>query len=295
MCFNQLHYSTTNEDKQVNASDFTFGVEIETTMPHGSVVTGEHGYGIQVEWLPEGWVADSDPSIIANGRKGCEFVSPVLRGAEGLRQVMQVIKEIRLRGGKVNTSCGLHVHVGYDKTNTAAVGRLINTVAAHEKALYAITGSRGREQGSGSRYSTNWCKSVKQYGNARSAQFAASCDRYHILNIATVKPTVEFRAFYASLNEKKVAAYIRVCIGLVQKSLMTKRSAAFGSVSKGPRARRGDIGQAELCRMLQAIGWWRGLGKGKAFGVLEGEGIPSVEESRDEMWRLAKKYDSAAS
>lgn len=278
------------------AENFTFGIEIETHMPVGSVLPGSHGCGRQVDWLPEGWLADRDPSISCRSdRTACEFVSPVLRGADGVRQVLAVIRKIKAMGGKVNASCGLHVHVGFDKADTNAVGRLISLVAAHEKGLFAITGSTSRETGSGSasRYGTNWCKSLKQYRDQETAFQIARRDRYHALNIATNKPTVEFRVFGASLNENKVAAYIRICIGLVEKSVNTKRYAAFKSLARGPRARRGDIGQAELCRMMQALGWWRRLGKGTAFGVIEGDGIPSVEESRDELWRLAKKYDAA--
>ena len=279
----------------MNAENFTFGIEIETHMPVGSVVPGSHGCGRRVAWLPEGWLADRDPSIVCHAdRVQCEFVSPVLRGAEGLRQALEVIRKIKAAGGRVNTSCGLHVHVGFDKSNTAAVGNLISLVAAHEKGLYAITGTKGRECGHGSRYGTNWCKSLKRYGNKTFAMANARADRYHILNIATgEKPTVEFRVFGASLNAEKVAAYIRICIGLVEKSVSTNRNAAFDSVAKGPRARRGDVGQAEMCRMMQALGWWRRLGKGTAFGVIEGEGIPAVKESRTQLWRLAKKYDSA--
>ena len=300
----------------MNANEMTFGVEIETHMPAGSVWPGSHGCGQQVPWLPAGWLADADPSIItpSSSRVACEFVSPVLKGAEGLRQLVEVVAEIKRRGGQVNTSCGLHVHVGFDKGNTPAVGRLISLVSNHEKALYAVTGTKSREQGVGSRYRTCWCKSVKQYGNKTAAAIAASRDRYHILNLNTgCKPTVEFRVFGASLNVDKVSAYVRLCVGLTEKALVSKKSAAWNASSRPASKSNFGLGEGatagvvEATRLLFSLGWLtRGGAHGfpvvtadgqtayqKSFGVIEGEGIPTIKAARKQLARLAGKYDAA--
>jgi hypothetical protein len=286
----------------MNANEMTFGIEIETHMPVGSVAPGGHGYGRQVDWLPAGWLADSDPSIIVpnHNRTACEFVSPVLKGAEGLRQVCEVIAEIKRRGGQVNASCGLHVHVGYDKRNTAAVGRLITLVANHEKGLYAATGTHSREQGQGSRHGTNWCKSIKQYGDKETATVIANRDRYHLLNIATTKPTVEFRVFGGSLNATKITAYVRLCVGLAQKSLVSKKTTTWNARrSASPKWNFGHgadagVGAVEVTRLLFSLGWRkRGHAWQQEFGVVEGEGVPSMEAARKILGRLAAQYDDA--
>jgi hypothetical protein len=283
----------------MNAAEITFGVEIETHMPRGAVVRGGHGCGAQVEWLPAGWLADADPSIIPpnDNRVGCEFVSPVLKGADGLRQLCEVIAEIKRRGGQVNASCGLHVHVGFDKANTPAVRKLLNLVANHEKALYAVTGTRGREQGVGSRYRTCWCKSVKQYGNASRAEAHARHDRYHVLNLATDgKPTVEFRVFGASLNAEKAAAYVRLCVALVEKAMVAKatRFATSASATRNRGRFTGGEGHAELVRLLYSIGWRKnGASTKGVYGVIEADGVPTMDAARKQLSRLAKKYDAA--
>jgi hypothetical protein len=290
----------------MNAADFTFGVEIETHMPRGSVYPGPHGCGVQVPWLPAGWLADEDPSIIPpnNTRIKCEFVSPVLRGADGLRQLCEVITKIKEMGGQVNASCGLHVHVGYDQGNTPAVRRLLNLVANHEKALYAVTGTRSRERGEGSRHGTNWCKSVKQYGNAARAERFASSDRYHLLNLATGgKPTVEFRVFGSSLNAAKAAAYVRLCIGLCQKSLVSKQSAPWNATKRaavpGRKVWNYGLGEGagegaiEAARLLFSLGWKKrgAAATYKVYGVIEGDGVPSINAARKQIARLSKQYD----
>ena len=276
-----------------------FAVEIETHMPAGSCERGPHGAGRQVSWLPPGWLGDADPSIVPpnSGRFGVEFVSPILDGPDGVEQLRQVVSEIKARGGQVNLSCGLHVHVDFDKSDKAARRRLTQLVANHEKALYAVTGSLSRERGVGSRYHTNWCKSIKQYGTAARAIRAASRDRYHLLNLATTKPTVEFRVFGASLNPAKISAWARLCVGLVERSL----APGAGSVPWNNPAKNGGLngtsgaGEKEVARLMFVLGWtYNGFGTRKfgrqAFGKL---GVSDLKPSIDECLRLARKYDAA--
>ena len=279
---------------------FTFGVEIETHMPAGSVQPGPHGCGVQVLWLPAGWLADNDPSIIVphNRRVKCEFVSPVLTGAEGVRQLCDVIAQIKARGGQVNASCGLHVHVGFDKSNTPAVEKLLRLVSNHEKALYAVTGTMTRERGVGSRMGTCWCKSIKQYGTAKRARAMASRDRYHLLNLATGnKPTVEFRVFGASLNPTKIAAWVRICMGLVEKALTTTAATAWNhKASAGGLSGTNGTGEKEVARLLFGLGWtYDAIGTRKFGRVRFGSmGAEDMTPEVAECLRLAKKYDEQA-
>ena len=73
----------------MNASELTFGIEIETTVSQATAVlnglqVGSYSRGQQVPYLPEGWMAKHDGSIQGEaGRIGAEIVSPILRGAEG--------------------------------------------------------------------------------------------------------------------------------------------------------------------------------------------------------------------
>ena len=67
------------------------------------------------------------------GRKAVEIVSPVLKGADGVRQVLAVVRELNARGATVNKTCGLHVHVGFDKNNRPALERLVTLAANFEK------------------------------------------------------------------------------------------------------------------------------------------------------------------
>src|SRR5690606_21574368 len=101
-------------DHPMRADQIAFGIEFETTLPASDTTPiGPYHNGTQVPWLPSGWKAERDSSIqtLAPGRKGCEFVSPKLRGAAGLREVENAIDAINARGARVNPSCGLHITI----------------------------------------------------------------------------------------------------------------------------------------------------------------------------------------
>lgn len=275
----------------MNANELTFGIELETTMPANSTPVGAYHVGVQVPWLPMGWTGQRDGSIRARGgRIAVEFVSPVLKGADGLKQVIEVVKEIEARGGKVNDSCGLHIHVGFDRTDRVTLDKLVTLVANHEKAIFASTGTRKRETG-------HYCKRVQQYGNRESAQRVASNDRYHMLNLKSNRPTVEFRAFAGTLNVIKIVGYIRMCLGLVELAHNTKRVTkwiAKTPVASSPINRKGGAGQTEVCRLFYKLGWIKGRTDYVAGNVTTEE-APSFETIRKELMRLAKKYDTAVS
>jgi len=132
----------------MNANEIAFGIEFETTLPnHDTTPIGPYHHGYQVAWLPEGWRAEHDSSIrpTTPDRKGCEFVSPKLRGAAGLAEIENAIDQINARGGKVNPTCGSHITIEWN--GDAAILREINVKGAEarfqktERGKFALAGT----------------------------------------------------------------------------------------------------------------------------------------------------------
>lgn len=272
----------------MNVQEITFGVEIETTIPRGSlsVPVGCHGQGTAIPELA-GWKADRDPSIRvgAHGHEACEFVSPVFQGTEGLQQLLRDLATIKALGAKVNDSCGLHIHVGFDKSHSESSERLATLVSNFEKAIFASTGTKKREQG-------RWCAGLSQHGNVDRAIQSSRLNRYHVCNFGTRMPTVEFRAFGATLNASKLVGYIRMCVGIVERALTVKKVTAWTAkvpVATSPIHRNGE-GQTALTRLYYQLGWTKGR-QPHTHGDLTGEGLPTVLRTKRELMRLAKKYD----
>lgn len=286
----------------MNANQIAFGIELETTLPASDTTPiGPYHGGYQVAWLPTGWKAERDSSIqtLAPGRKACEFVSPKLRGYEGLRQVEEAIDAINAHGGRVNYSCGVHVTVQWDG-DAAALARLISLVGNHERAIYASTGTKRRER---NRYS----KKIKEYGNHGDAKQRCEADRFHLLNLthlARGRNRIEFRAFAGTLNKQKVAGYLMMCLGLVELALTARRRSGWdytkrtGTRSCWDRPGAGE-GETELNRLYYRLGWTKGWYKGalrdKVFGLLATEAAcPDLKAIKKRLAELARKYDRAA-
>ena len=283
----------------MNAHELTFGIEIETIAPasairdHGLQI-GAYKRGIQVPYLPNGWKAERDGSIRPGQNEfACEIVSPILWGEDGLRQVTEVVRQLEAKGHRVNASCGVHVHVGWNRTwNTQALARLITIAAYLEKGLYAITGTKSRERGI-------FCNGVRKYGNDKVAKPAMDRDRYHVLNLRNLatgsKDTVEFRVFSGSLNPVKLLGWIQVCLGLVERALSGKRMPKWNPGALSGGWKKAGPGQSETERLMGYLAWGKGYARihnGRQYGWIS-DAIPQTE-IKAAFRRLARKYDAQA-
>ena len=178
----------------MNAKDLTFGVELELTVNERTVreermTIGEYHHGVQVPFLPMGWKAERDSSIrISPGRVACEIVSPILKGEEGILEVIKVVEILKNKSFSPNESTGLHVHVLFDPSWPAdKLAKLITIVSYLEQGIFATTGTRRRERGT-------YCKSLRKYGDQPKAKKEMDASRYHLCNITNlvrnIRPTV---------------------------------------------------------------------------------------------------------
>jgi hypothetical protein len=228
-----------------------FGIEIETVglgwaglaAAIQKVVGGTTGYvasGIAVT-ATDGrvWSVVRDGSL--SGSVNGEIVSPILTYAD-LETLQNVVREVRRAGARVDSSCGIHVHVGAENFDARAVTNLINIMNKHELILEKALGV------SESRL-VRYCKRVDAammqrlqaqrprsladmnrvwYGqpNARPQRYDSS--RYHALNLNSffVRKTIEFRLFNGSLHAGEVKSYIQLCLALAAKAMKAKSTSS---------------------------------------------------------------------
>lgn len=269
------------------SDDITFGVEIECLIPAANAPTvGGYHAGVQIQGLPAGWNAQHDGSIRRTNRHtvGVEVVSPVLKGADGIAQLKTVCEWLKRVGAKVNRSTGLHIHVGVADRSAEALKRLVTVAANFEKAIYASTGTKAREQGV-------YCQSVQNSVRHQQGEFSR-VDRYRVLNIVTGRPTVEFRAFAGTTNFLKIVAYVRLCIGMVERAQETKRLPAWRAkdVSATSPIKRGGEGLTALNRLFYWLGWTKGR-VNQPYGMVGKDAGPALRTCKNQLVRLARKYD----
>jgi len=286
------------------ATKNTFGVEIECYMDAGATAVGGYHNGVQVPWLPEGWNAQHDGSLgtRTRGKMAVEIVSPILEGAEGLRQVVKACEEIKARGGFVNSRCGLHVHIGFQDAGIGAIKRMIAICGNMEKAIYAVTGTKAREQG-------GYCHSIRE--SYRGMSFAAITDlaqcravmgRYNVLNLKPIatgeKPTVELRAFAGTLNSTKMVGYVLMALAMAERAKNSTGKFVWDDAKPAiqkplfAKDSRG-AGEAEFRKFMYWFGWSERTGTKLVWGNVAGEGVPTMAACVGELVRLCRKYDAA--
>ena len=285
-----------------SAAELTFGLEIECYIPEANLNfrIGSYHNGIQVPTLPQGWKAERDSSIRPPvGKVAVEFVSPILMGADGVRQVEFVLQWLRDMGAGCNESCGIHVHVGSDKKTAE---KLVGLVAQHEKALFAASGIKGKVRAINNIY----CRSVVTNNQIRSAykdrvqtMIVAGQSRYNILNLtnllAGVRPAVEFRAFASTFKTEVVLGYIRICLGMVQLAMAAKKSFKFESKWMD----NSESGKDHMARLMWRLRWGKATSKdaarikiGHDFGWIESSIQTNPKAACKAMLATAKEFDA---
>jgi len=296
----------------MNASEITYGVEIECYFPAAAApICGAYHRGLPVAGLPLGWNAQRDGSLGSPpepGFVGVEIVSGILKGKEGLDEIKLVCAWLKAKGAKVNQSTGLHIHVGFANQTPRALAQLVCLVARNEKAFFAVTGTKSREQ-------NHFCKPIREQfrqigkngklkeGRGRNARCVAGAgDRYHLLNLSNLangtRPTVEFRCFAGTTNYTKISGCVQICVGLVEKAIKSKGKVAYDakSLAVNSRVTRAGEGETAVNRLFYAMFWKFGGEfrpdsvdpKWAPLGVLDKDTLAACGKL---LLKMARKYD----
>jgi hypothetical protein len=154
---------------------------------------------------------------------GCEVVSPILSGSEGLESVRKVVRALKAAGARVDNSCGFHVHVNARDLQGPELINAVRRYAQHETTIDSFMAPRRRESRS------EWCRSMVELSRTLSGRgdlFVATNvanlpqTRYYKLNLAAyVKHgTLEFRQHAGTLNLNKMINWIMFCVQFVEDS-----------------------------------------------------------------------------
>lgn len=214
----------------------SFGVELEFIMPRGMThtecarrvsaagVACEHQmYGHTV---PRGaWKVVTDGSL-SNFTSGAELVSPPIRGEDGFRQLRTVCDTLTAMGAKVNTRCGLHVHVGVGTEGVSFFKNLVTLYASAQDAIDTFMPASRRSSENQycspvrvSRASLAAAVNVNQVTSAIGQIPSAQRDgtRYCKLNLKSffAYGTVEFRHHGGTVDANKAANWVRLCLRMV--------------------------------------------------------------------------------
>ena len=238
-------------------SNRTFGVEIEffgTTAQNAINALANVGITASFEGYSHAVMADwkivTDVSVSSQGTgtgRGLELVSPILRGQAGMDAIENALSALRTAGAKVNSTCGVHVHVGMDGLVGAQLMNVIDLYHANQNHIDYLV-SRSRRNTTYAKHFTNASLtsgySAQVFNALRGARTATAtanqrrdtshADRYYVVNVTAYAKygTLEFRQHQGSLNGKKVGAWVQFILSLVEKATADNVTTQFATADE---------------------------------------------------------------
>lgn len=241
-----------------------YGVEIEflgiTREAAAEIVADFFGTGYFYEGgeLNERDIADKDRRIwrvvrdasidACSDEEQCELVTPILV-YDDLVTLVAVVERIKVAGGKVNRSCGLHIHVDARGFTPQAVVNLVTLIGSREQLLYKALGIPKNRMRYCKRINDDLVEIIrlrkpesmeelrKDWYQESPYEVVAGkyhSTRYHGLNLHAMftKGTVEFRLFNSTLEGKEIKAYVQFTLALckqaqVQKKAVIKKTSSY--------------------------------------------------------------------
>jgi len=193
---------------------YPFGIEFEgfniqasslaEALRQAGLLTEVQGYNHQTQSV---FKIVQDASI--QGVNPFELVTPKLFGAEGFQKLSTLCEVVNRLGGRVNRSCGLHVHIDAWNFELSDIKRLIKVIRKIEEPVffYLLPASRRN-----SRY----CRAltdelVNQVGRMRSINSLSQIqDRYFSFNLNAWSRyrTFEFRNHSGTFSNMKVISWV---------------------------------------------------------------------------------------
>ena len=182
---------------------------------------------------PEGYVRSS-----TSGEYKVELNSPKLEYAE-MEKLQEVVRALRRAGGKVNSSCGMHVHVDASKHTPQSLKNVLSIMYSKEDILFAALKVNPVRISS-------YCQPVDEpiLNAIRKLPAGASMDmlkdrwyrgrdgsdyhydqsRYHACNLHSVfyHGTVEWRLFNSTLHAGEVKANIVLAMAISAQAINQK-------------------------------------------------------------------------
>ncbi len=210
-----------------------FGVEIEFTGTTRRAVLAKlmeldpafpveiQGYNHHVTSV---WKLITDASVARNSEgEGLEAVSPILQGEEGYRQLATLLTAIVETGGKVDKTCGLHIHHDANDLTPAQVAKLVGLYVINQHLMDQLV-SRSRRAGAAyycQPVSTDEHEVIQDAFKSTGRIRAHLITRFKTINVMSYPKygTIEVRQHQGTLSTKKITAWHQMGQAMVHAAI----------------------------------------------------------------------------
>lgn len=204
-----------------------FGVEIECLLNDVKDIqniielTYNRGLSIKNEFynhnIQEYWKIVSDISIKDPNKIGKEFVSPILFGNDGRRQIKTISQILFNNKATTNQTCGLHVHIDAHNMDIEKIKKVIYIYYKHEKEIDKLIIPSRRAN------NYNYCQSLNSIIDVIDSydEIDKIIDeiptRNLKVNISSIQRhnTIEFRQHHGTIDYNDIIHWVDLCQGII--------------------------------------------------------------------------------
>ena len=164
------------------------------------------------------WKLITDASVSGTG---LELVSPILCGEEGFAQVKLVMDTLTAAGGRVDRSCGMHVHHDAAGLSGDDIANIVEVYVANQDAIDRLVAPSRRGQSQwASRLSSREVQALAQSFRTTGTT-TREVSRYRSINTASyvAHGTIEIRQHQGSLSADKAVAWIKFGQALIRAAV----------------------------------------------------------------------------
>ena len=163
------------------------------------------------------WKIVTDGSVTGTGTgrgTGLELVSPILKGEEGLVQLEKALNALDAAGAKVNTTCGLHVHIDTNGMDSTQRKNFFNSYVRNQDLMDRLVSRSRRNNSYANRYDA---RNIEAYADAAGTGRGGN-GRYFTVNTCSLPKygTLEFRQHQGTLNGKKAVAWVQMLLAIAK-------------------------------------------------------------------------------
>jgi len=239
----------------------------------GEIIHSAYDYrNARPEIFRGAWKVCVDGSV----RDGCEVVSPILNGEEGLASTKKVLDVIKSIGGYAGTDCGLHVHVNARDLSGHEMLHAAKRYKDFEGKIDSFVDERRRGP------TPRWCHGMNEVWDMLTNQMPTTpiqnrvnkIGRYHKLNLQAFlrHGTIEFRQLQGTLDYDLISAWVQFCVGFIEASKFetSDMDAQISSWEKNIPSIFKDIMENSPGWLTRSeVAWHANVNRENAFEVLE--------------------------
>lgn len=198
---------------------------------HDGSISPQKNYHGNISWM--------NSSSVSGRIRKCELVTPILTWKD-IETLQDIVERIENAGGIVNSSCGIHIHIGADCFSIEKLKDLVNLMTSKEDLIYKaldihpdrIVFCKKTDRIFLQKLNENNPKEktelAKIWYNTEHPEWHThhyDDTRYTHTNLHAyfTKGTVEFRLFNSTLNPTLIKSYIQFCLAVVARVLTTKK------------------------------------------------------------------------